>query len=122
MITDISREAVFRYARESYGTEPEFLWESTPDAAVLRNRRNKKWYALVMSVPQNKLGLDGEGCIDILNVKCSSLVREILIGEGKAIPAYHMNKRLWISVPLTGKISPAELFAVLDESYDLVNG
>lgn len=122
MITDINREAVFRYARESYGTEPEFLWESTPDAAVLRNRRNKKWYALVMSVPENKLGLDGEGCIDILNVKCSSLVREILIGEGKAFPAYHMNKRLWISVPLTGKISSTELFAALDESYNLVNG
>lgn len=73
-----------------------------------------------MSVPKNKLGLDGEGCIDILNLKCSSLVREILIGEGKAFPAYHMNKRLWISVPLTDKISPTELFAALDESYKLI--
>lgn len=117
---NVNREAVFGYVKENYGTEPEFLWANTPDAAVLRNRRNKKWYALVMSVPKNKIGLDGEGCIDVLNVKCSSLVREILIGEGKAIPAYHMNKRLWISIPLNERITPTELYAVIDESYDII--
>lgn len=39
---NVNREAVFGYVKENYGTEPEFLWASTPDAAVLRNRRNKK--------------------------------------------------------------------------------
>lgn len=115
------REKIISYVREKYDAEPEYLWQKTPDAFVLRNPKNKKWYALVMSVPKNKVGLDGEGCIDILNVKCSPLIREILIGEDKAVPAYHMNKRLWISIPLTDKISPTELFAALDESYNLVN-
>ncbi len=113
------REDIFRYAGEKYGTEPEYLWLKTPDAAVLRNTLNKKWYGLIMNVRRSAVGLDGEGCVDILNVKCSPLVREILIGEDKAVPAYHMNKRLWISVILD-KISEQELFSVLDESYDLV--
>lgn len=114
------RQLIIRYAKEKYGTEPEYLWASTPDAAVLRNTQNKKWYGLIMSVRRSVVGFDGEGCTDLLNVKCSSLVREILIGEGKAIPAYHMNKRLWISV-FIDKVTEQELCGVLDESYDIVN-
>lgn len=114
------REFIFRYAREKYGTEPEYMWASTPDAAVLRNIRNKKWYGLVMNVRKSVIGLDGEGCTDLLNVKCSPLVREVLIGEGKAIPAYHMNKRLWISV-FIDRVLEQEICGVIDESYDLVN-
>lgn len=114
----INRDFVFSYVMEKYGTSPDYPWESTPDAAVLR-KSNKKWYGLVMQVKKSRVGLDGEGCIDILNVKCSSLVREILIGEGKAVPAYHMNKRLWISVILE-KVSGQEVCGALDESYELV--
>lgn len=116
----VDREAIFRYVKENYGTEPEYLWASAPDAAVLRNPRNKKWYGLIMSVRKSVVGLDGDGCTDLLNVKCSPLVREVLIGEGKAIPAYHMNKRLWISV-FIDRVSEQELCGVIDESYDLVN-
>lgn len=115
----VKREYVFEYAEEKYGTKPEYLWAKTPDAAVLRNNRNKKWYGLIMNVRRNAVGLDGEGCVDILNIKCSPIVREILIGEGKAFPAYHMNKRLWISIILD-KISEQELRGALDESYDSV--
>ncbi|MCM1528791.1 MAG: MmcQ/YjbR family DNA-binding protein [Alistipes sp.] len=114
----MTREDVFRYARERYGTSPDYPWESTPDAAVLR-KSNKKWYGLVMNVKKSRAGLEGDDCIDILNVKCSPFVREILIGEGKAVPAYHMNKRLWISVILD-RVSEQELRGVLDESYDIV--
>lgn len=120
-MSTVNRETVFRIVKEKYGTEPDYPWERIPDAAVLR-KSNKKWYGLIIKVGRKNAGLDGEGCVDILNVKCSSLVREILIGEGKAIPAYHMNKRLWISIPLTDKISITELSGVLEESYELVNG
>ncbi len=116
----VKRKDVFKYAEESYGTTPEYLWEKTPDAAVLRNTRNKKWYGLVMNVRKSVIGLDGEGCVDILNIKCSPTVPEVLIVESKAIPAYHMNKRLWISVILD-KISEQEMRGVLDESYNLIN-
>lgn len=115
----MTREDVFRYAKERYGTDPEYLWEKYPDNAVLRNSRNRKWYAAVLPVRRSAIGLEGDSRIDVLNVKCSPLVREILIGEGKAVPAYHMNKRLWISVILDN-VTRQELWGVLDESYELV--
>lgn len=115
------REKIISYAKDKYGTDPEYLWLKTPDSAVLRNTQNKKWYGLIMNIRRSAVGLDGEGCIDVLNVKCSSLVREVLIGEGKAVPAYHMNKKLWISIPFTDKITIEEICGALDESYDLVN-
>ncbi len=114
----VSRDLIFTYVMEKYGTSPDYPWESTPDAAVLR-KSSGKWYGLVMRVKKSRIGLEGEGCVDILNVKCSPIVREILIAEGKAVPAYHMNKRLWISVILD-MISEQEVCGVLDESYDLV--
>lgn len=115
----VDRKYILNYAKEKYGTEPEYLWTRTPDAAVLRNTKNKKWYGLIMNVRRSAVGLDGDNCIDILNIKCSPLVREILISEGKAVPAYHMNKRLWISVILD-KVSEQEVCGALDESYDSV--
>ena len=33
---------------------------------------------------------------------------------------YHMNKRHWITLSLDGTISPSEIAALLDHSYDLV--
>lgn len=114
------RGKIIAYARERYAVEPEYLWLKTPDAFVLRNTRNKKWYALVMGVRKSAVGLDGEDGIDLLNVKCSPLSREVLIGEGKAIPAYHMNKLLWLSV-FIDKVSEQELYGILDESYDIIN-
>lgn len=44
------REKIISYARDKYATEPEFLWQKTPDAFILRNSKNKKWFALVMKV------------------------------------------------------------------------
>lgn len=114
----VSRDLIFSYVMEKYGTSPDYPWENTPDAAVLR-KSNKKWYGLIMRVKKCRVGLEGEDCVDILNVKCSPVVREILIREGKAVPAYHMNKRLWISVILD-RVSEQEVSGVLDESYDRV--
>lgn len=114
------RSKIIAYARERYGTEPEYLWASTPDSAVLRNAKNKKWYGAILTARKSSVGLDGEGCIDLLNVKCSPLVREVLIGEGKAIPAYHMNKRLWISV-FIDRVSEQEICGIIDDSYNIID-
>lgn len=65
------RERLLRYAAENYGTTPEYPWDGTPDAAVLRHMGNQKWYGLLMRIPSEKLGLAPDGTADILNVKCS---------------------------------------------------
>lgn len=115
----IHREEIFRYVKEKYNTSPDYPWERDVTSAVLR-KPNKKWYGLVMNVRRSVIDEKGEGNVDILNVKCTPVVREVLIAERKAIPAYHMNKRLWISIPLDSGISFAEICGVIDESYQLV--
>lgn len=113
------RNRIFSYVSEQYGTEPEYLWAKTPDAAVIRHNGNRKWYGIIMNVPRKTLGLSGDEHIDILNVKCTPAVREILTGEGKAFSAYHMNKQHWISLPLDGSLELETIFSLIDESYQL---
>lgn len=33
----INRDVILNYAFSTYGTEPEYPWENSPDNAVLRN-------------------------------------------------------------------------------------
>lgn len=113
------RNRIFSYVAEQYGTEPEYLWAKTPDAAVIRHKGNRKWYGIIMNVPRRTLGLDGDGSIDILNVKCTPAVREIILAERRALPAYHMNKQHWISLPLDGSLEFETIFSLIDESYEL---
>lgn len=86
------RERLLRYAAENYGTTPEYPWDGTPDAAVLRHPGNQKWYGLLMRIPSEKLGLAPDGTADILNVKCSPLETGSLRQKPGIFPAYHMNK------------------------------
>lgn len=46
----INRDVILNYALSTYGTEPEYPWESSPDNAVLRNTMSGKWYAIIMRV------------------------------------------------------------------------
>ena len=113
------RNRIFSYVAEQYGTEPEYLWAKTPDAAVIRHKGNRKWYGIIMNVPRRTLGLFGEGSTDILNVKCTPAVREIILAERRALPAYHMNKQHWISLPLDGSLEFETIFSLIDGSYEL---
>ena len=45
----MKKEAIYKYVKEQYGTEPEYLWKRDPNSAVLRHR-NRKWYAVFMCV------------------------------------------------------------------------
>ena len=115
----MTREHLFAFAKEYYGTIPDYPWDSTPDAAVLRNEFGK-WYGLVMNLPRRTVGLKGEGKIDILNVKSDPMLISSLIGEKGYFPAYHMNKTYWISIALDGTVPNSEVENMLDLSYQLV--
>ena len=65
----MTKDELIIYAREQYGTEPEYLWESAPNTFVLRHRGNRKWYAVVMDVRRDRLGLPGEEIVYIMDVK-----------------------------------------------------
>lgn len=115
----MTRDDIFQYCRDQYGTEPEYPWADTPLAAVLRHRDNAKWYGLIMDVTADKVGGRTHEVIDILNIKGNPddivHIREM---PGFA-PAYHMNKQHWLTVILPEIRDPQVVFRLLDKSYDL---
>ncbi|MBO0992966.1 MmcQ/YjbR family DNA-binding protein [Bacillus sp. SD088] len=115
----LSRETILDYAKRKYDTEPDYPWGKLTDYAVLRHKKNNKWYGLLMNVDRNKLSIEGEGETGILNVKCDPELASILRKENAILPAYHMNKKHWISIVLDGSVSNEEIFHLLDLSYDL---
>lgn len=52
----MERIKLFEWVKGMYGTEPDYSWNDWN--AVLRHAENKKWYALIMEVPAQKLGED----------------------------------------------------------------
>ena len=113
------KDGVLRYALEKWGTEPEYLWKKYPNYAILRQANNKKWYAAILEVPKSKLGLSGEGMIDILDVKCDQRMIGSLLGSIGYLPAYHMNKSSWITILLDETLPNEEIFQMLDISFAL---
>lgn len=113
------REAVLQNIESRYAAEPEYLWAKYPTYAVFRRQNNRKWFAVLMDVPGDKLGLPGKDSIDILDIKCDpKLAGSLRAGHG-FLPAYHMNKSHWITVLLDGSVSMEELMPLLDMSYDM---
>ena len=108
-----------KYIAEAYSTAPDFPWESTPDAAVYRHENNRKWFALVMTIPKARLGIRSDEMIDIVNLKCDPLLVGSLRSEPGIFPAYHMNKDKWISVALDGSADDEQIKMLLDMSFEL---
>ena len=110
---------VIEYAREKYGGELEFLWERYPDAAVLRRKDNKKWYALFMTIPKNKLGLDGGELVEIIDLRFNTDELAKKVDGERYFFGYHMNKKHWITILLDGSVPAEEILPRLDNSYTL---
>ena len=94
------RERLTQYMQDTYGTQAEYLWADTPDCAVFRHPSRKKWYAIIMTVRSDRLGLPGEELVDVMNVKCGAIMTGSLLSQRGFLPAYHMNKNYWISILL----------------------
>lgn len=111
---------ITKHIAERYGCEPEHLWAKYPNYAVFRHPASQKWYALVMDVPRNKLGLPGDSTENIMDIKCSSLMIGSLLTEQGFLPAYHMNKNHWIAVLLNDFVPDETICSLLELGYDSV--
>lgn len=111
---------IINYIREKYGDELEFLWEKFPENAICRRKDNKKWYAAFIRLPKNKLSLDGTEKVDILDVRSDEV--EKLIDNKTIFPAYHMNKKNWITILLDGNDNLKNVYNLIDKSFNLAKG
>lgn len=103
--------------QEKYENQLEYLWEKSPDTAVLRHEDNQKWYAVLMKISWEKLDNAQEGQVEVVNLKHDQ-VADLLSQKG-IYPAFHMNKRYWISVPLDESLSDQQILDLIERSWDL---
>lgn len=110
-------QEIFDYVKTRYNTVPDYPWHDAN--AVLRHADNRKWYGLVMEVGRDKIGLSGDGTVDVINVKCDPMLGGSLRMQEGIHPAYHMNKDKWITIRLDGSVPVVKVKNLLDLSYQL---
>ena len=115
----MNKEKVFEYVKEKYDTEPEYLWKKYPSDAVLRHKENRKWYAVIMDIEREKLGLQGKEIVEIIDIKCYPEMIGSLRKETGVLPAYHMNKEHWVTLCLDGSVKEEKVLQLLDLSFEL---
>ncbi len=115
----MNREELTNYILETYNASQDYPWVKYPDFTVFRHVNNKKWFALIMDIPKNKLGLQGDELLDVVNFKCDPILIGSLREEPGFFPAYHMSKTSWITVALDGTVSDDKIKMLLDMSYEL---
>lgn len=116
---NVDTKKVIAYASDTYGDEPEYLWQKFPNNAVLRRKDTKTWYAALLTVEKKKLGIDAEGTVEILDLRVRQEELETLIDNKRYFPGYHMNKKHWYTICLDGSIPFDEICRRIDESYIL---
>lgn len=97
----MTRKEFEKLVFESYNVNADYPFEEDFVTGVFRHEENGKWFALAMNIPRAKIGLSGEGDVDVINLKCAPEVIESIAGAEKGIfRAYHMNKTHWLTVSL----------------------
>ncbi|MCL2874870.1 MAG: MmcQ/YjbR family DNA-binding protein [Betaproteobacteria bacterium] len=112
-------QKVIQYVRDTYHDELEFLWQRFPDNAIFRRKDSNKWYGALLVLPKNKLGLDSDEVIDVLDLRINAEDIESVVDREKYFPGYHMNKKHWFTICLDGSVLIDEIFQRIDTSYAL---
>ena len=110
---------IVAYVKNKYGDELEFLWEKSPKNAVVRRKSSNKWYAVILTIPKRKIGLESDEVIEVINLHNIQKEIEKLIDYKRYFPAYHMNKKHWCTICLDGTIELKEIYKKIDISYEL---
>ncbi len=103
--------------KEKYGDDPEFEWEKFPGYATFRNKESKKWYGIIMNLDKSKLDENSTGEVEIINIKLEPSEVEDLLKLDGFYPAYHMNKKSWITIILNNSISDEKILKLMEKSY-----
>ena len=108
---------IIKYIKEKYNDDLEYLWEKFPDNAVWRNKSNKKWYGLLLTITLNKLGINSNEKVEVIDLRYQKDKTNDIVDNKKIFPGYHMNKNSWITVKLDGSVNTKEIFGLIDNSY-----
>ena len=122
---------------QKYGSPAEFPWEKYPGNGTFKCLSNGKWYAAILTVAFGKLkhaegqrqvrpGMpddpahDADTIVEVINLKSDPDLIPTLASAPGIYTAWHMNKKHWLSVILDDTLTDAQLMALIDASFRLV--
>ena len=111
---------ICKYIKDEYGIDPEFMWNTNPGYGVFKNDNNK-WFGIIMNIEKNKIISNcNNDEIEVLDLKLDDEVEQYLKIKG-FYPAYHMNKKSWISIILDESVSTETIEKLVKISYNNLN-
>lgn len=114
--TDVKSKYI-DFISKQFAVTGENPWK---DEATVFRCANKKWFALLMQVPFEKFGYSSSEKVWCVNLKVDSEKIENLIDNKTVFPAYHMNKKHWITVLLTSVTDYEKICSLTKRSFELV--
>lgn len=112
------KDKILNYVYKTYKTKEEYPWDNY-DYFTLKV--NNKWYLLFMEIPYKILKINKEGTASLINVKLDPEEIKKLIDNKNFLPAYHMNKKYWMTIILDNNIDINIVYSLIDQSYNNVN-
>ena len=114
----MNRSELEKVISDNYVCTSDFPWMQYPNFRVFRHPNNKKWFAVIMDIQKNKIGLPSDDIISVVNLKIDPIMVGSLLRENGFYPAYHMTKSSWISVVLDGSADDEKIKMLLDISFE----
>ena len=111
---------ISRYINEKYNVKPEYLWGSEPGFGVFRNPNNNKWFGIIMNINKNKIIGNDNKEIEVINLMLHDKTN-FYLNNKNIFPAYHMNKKNWVSIILEESLSNDEIINLVDISFNNSN-
>ena len=115
----MNRQELIDHIIDEYSVEPDYPFPRDDISCVFRHNGNRKRFGIAMVVPYRTIGINWDGNVDILNVKCDPIMMGSLRGKPGFCPAYHMNKDKWITILLDGSAEKEDITALLAMSYSI---
>lgn len=107
------------WIEEEIGVKGDYPWEDDNNAAVYRCQNNK-WFALIMKIKFKNLGFESDEPVWAVNLKADKEIIPQLVDNKSIFPAWHMNKKYWITVILTAVTDFEKLKELTLKSHSLV--
>ncbi|WP_036730557.1 MmcQ/YjbR family DNA-binding protein [Peptoniphilus mikwangii] len=114
------RKELLRYVMDEFGTIPEKPWDNYDSYCTLKTNLSKKWYGVFMIIPGSYLGIKKNENVDVLNIKLEPDEVKKLIDNKQYFPAYHMNKKHWITILLNRNTDLNIIKELISKSFYLV--
>ena len=119
--TNDLKDDFIAWIKSKFGAEPDYPWPDDAPYSFVFRCPNEKWFALVMRIKYRQLGLTGDENVWVVNMKADQDDIPNLVDHKSIFPAWHMNKKHWITILLTAVTDFEKLCELTEKSYELVN-